>query len=325
MPQFNPLDHPICLAYPLRLTSSSWAAHIPFALYLVDVLRPRVMVELGASTGVSYCAFCQAVKELELDARCYALDTWRGNEQAGFYGPEILAELRAHHDPLYESFSCLMESAFDEALPQFAAGTIDLLHLDGYHSYESVRHDFESWLPKLSARGVVILHNINVRLPGFGVWKFWEEIKPLYPHFEFLHEHGLGLVVTGAQTPAGLRQLLAAPAAEAALFREFFHQLGQRLRVRLDEEQQRKLMSAKLERSQHQIRALSNQLAATSASLNNIINSRAWRWVNRYGRVKGLYLLPVYRLFRRAGKSEDLSAPAAVPAAPGTQDAARHD
>jgi hypothetical protein len=66
----NPLRHPVCLALPLRIASSFWIEHIPFAMFLIDILRPRTVVELGAFTGVSYCAFCQAVKALDLDSRC---------------------------------------------------------------------------------------------------------------------------------------------------------------------------------------------------------------------------------------------------------------
>jgi len=175
----NPFNHPICLSQPRRLTPFSvWHEHIPFAFYLVDVLRPRVVVELGTQYGDSYCAFCQAGKELGLDTRCYAIDTWQGDPQAGFYGPEVLTDLRAHHDPLYGSFSRLIQSTFDEALPHFSDGTIDLLHIDGCHIYDVVRHDFESWLPKLSSRGVVLLHDTNAPEGDFGVKKFWEEINP---------------------------------------------------------------------------------------------------------------------------------------------------
>ena len=65
--------------------------------------------------GDSYCGFCQAVQALASSAGCYAVDTWQGDEQSGRYGPEVLEELRAHHDPLYGSFSSLLQQSFDEA------------------------------------------------------------------------------------------------------------------------------------------------------------------------------------------------------------------
>jgi Methyltransferase domain len=233
----NPLNHPVCLAFPGRLAATAWAAHVPFAMFLVDILRPRTIVELGVYSGVSYCAFCQAVKALGLDSRCYAIDTWQGDEHSGFYGSEMLSDLRAYHDPLFEGFSSLIKSTFDDARSQFEDGSIDLLHIDGYHSYESVKHDFESWLPKMSSRGVVLFHDINVRDEGFGVWKLWEEIKLTYPHFEFAHEHGLGVIATGASASEGLRELLELSDIEKHIFRDFFCQLGQRLRTRLEMDQ----------------------------------------------------------------------------------------
>src|SRR5687768_5518104 len=120
----NLLEHPICLSWPLRLASTAWAAHVPFAMFVVDALRPRTIVELGVYTGVSYCAFCQTVKELNLETRCYGVDTWQGDANSGPYGPEILADFKAYHDPLYENFSCLIKSTFDEAVSQFEDATI---------------------------------------------------------------------------------------------------------------------------------------------------------------------------------------------------------
>lgn len=142
---FNPLEHPVCLEFPQWLTETAWAGHIPFAMFLISVLRPSVLVELGAYRGVSFCAFCQAVKSVKSDTKCYAVDTWRGDEHAGEVDDYVLTKLRAHHDPLYADFSTLLQTTFDEALPYFSENSIDLLHIDGFHTYEAVRHDFETW------------------------------------------------------------------------------------------------------------------------------------------------------------------------------------
>lgn len=262
MAKFNPLDYPICLSYPLRLTASAWAAHVPFAMFLVAALRPRTLVELGTFSGVSYSAFCQAVKELKLNTRCYGVDTWQGDEQSGFYdGAKILKELKAHHDPLYESFSSLIQSTFAEATAGFTDGTIDLLHIDGYHTYEAVKHDFETWLPKMSERGVMLLHDINIRERDFGVWRLWEELKSHYAHFEFTHEHGLGLLATGSDIPEPLREFLSTPEEEQAVLREFFSQLGQRLRVRLDKEHEISTNLWQIQDQQQQINLLTTALS----------------------------------------------------------------
>ena len=144
---FEPLRFPIVFDEPRRLTDvESWHGHIPFAFFAVAALRPRVLVELGTWKGDSYCAFCQAVQALELPARCHAVDNWQGDENTGAYGPEVLDELRAHHDPLYGSFSTLHQQRFDEAVPVFADGSVDVLHVDGAHTYEAVSHDVETWL-----------------------------------------------------------------------------------------------------------------------------------------------------------------------------------
>ncbi|HKV82914.1 MAG TPA: class I SAM-dependent methyltransferase, partial [Ktedonobacterales bacterium] len=235
MASFNPLDHPVCLSFPERIADSTWTQHVPFGMLLVDLLRPRQLVELGAYRGTSYCGFCQAVADLKVECRCYAVDTWEGDEQSGFYGPEILADLRTHHDARYETFSRLIQATFDDARPMFADGAIDLLHIDGYHTYESVKHDFENWLPAMSERGVVIFHDIAERQADFGVWRLWDELKARYPSLEFYHGHGLGLIAVGSVIPEGLRALLDTPENEWPVLRTFFFQLGKRIETRQHE------------------------------------------------------------------------------------------
>ena len=147
----QPARPPVCLSEPALVTRSAWLSLVPLGMLMVDLARPDVLVELGADTGVSYCAFCQAVQELGLSTRCYAVDTWNGDPQSGFYGQDVFESLQSYHDPLYGQFSTLLRSTFDAVLPSFAPGSVDLLHIDGLHTYEAVRHDFESWLPSSSS------------------------------------------------------------------------------------------------------------------------------------------------------------------------------
>jgi glycosyltransferase involved in cell wall biosynthesis len=191
---------------------SAWLEHAPFAFWLIETLRPRFLVELGTHSGLSYFAFCQAVQRLQLDTRCYAVDTWKGDEHAGFYGEEVFRGVRNHNDQRYSAFSTLIRSTFDEASHHFRKQSIDLLHIDGRHFYDDVKHDFETWQPKLSNRAVVIFHDTNVRERDFGVFALWRELCQERPHFEFFHGHGLGILGIGNDLSDKILALFAARA-----------------------------------------------------------------------------------------------------------------
>ncbi|ESZ47901.1 class I SAM-dependent methyltransferase [Mesorhizobium sp. RSR565B] len=215
--------------FPELMALSAWVEHVPFMFWLVDALRPRRFVELGTQNGVSYCAACQAIELLRLTCNCYAVDTWTGDEHAGFYGEEVYSDLVAYHAPKYGSFSRLVRSTFDEAVSHFEDDSIDLLHIDGLHTYEAVRHDFDVWRPKLSQNAVVLFHDTNVRERGFGVFRFWSEISAGRPHFEFLHGHGLGVLALGDSYPKAVEALFAAGRQGSSLgaVRTAFAHLGQ--------------------------------------------------------------------------------------------------
>lgn len=221
------LDHPLLLTPPEKLAMPlAWAGHIPFAMLLVELARPRVIVELGTHTGNSYNAFCQAVDALALETRCHAVDTWEGDPHAGQYGPEIYAELREYHELRYARFSRLLKMTFDEAAAQFEPGSVDLLHIDGLHTYEAVRHDFETWLPKMSGRGVVLFHDVNVHQGDFGVWRLWDELKGRYPFLEYPHSHGLGIIAVGKEVPEPLHRLMTMDELRKGTFAALLERLG---------------------------------------------------------------------------------------------------
>ncbi len=214
---------------PARLgVLSAWYGHVPFAHWLVSVHRPASIVELGTHWGVSYAAFCEAVLREQLDARCLAVDSWQGDEHAGFYGADVLADLRRFHDARYGAFSTLKQSLFDAALQSVPDGSVDLLHIDGRHRYEDVRHDFESWRGKLSDRAVVLFHDTNVRESDFGVWRLWAELVPAARSFEFLHCHGLGVLAVGGAAGSEVEALCGLSGGAANSLRERFATLGER-------------------------------------------------------------------------------------------------
>lgn len=186
---------PLVRALPRRLKLPfAWVEHIPFAFFLVETLRPRLVVELGTHSGNSYNAICQAVELAGLSTQCFAVDTWEGDVHAGSYDSSIYDELAAYQSSTYAKFSSLLRMTFDDALGRFADGSIDLLHIDGLHTYEAVKHDFETWLPKVAPGGVILMHDIAVREHDFGVWQLWDEIKKSFRTAEFSHGYGLGIV-----------------------------------------------------------------------------------------------------------------------------------
>ena len=217
---------PASFRQPEDVVPSAWQEHAPFAFWLIEVLHPGIFVELGTHYGFSYLAFCQAVQRLGGTTKCYAVDTWKGDEHAGFYGEDVFSKLSEIHERRYSGFSRLIRSTFDDALPHFGHGTVDLLHIDGRHRYDDVVHDFESWLPKLSDRAVVLLHDINVRERGFGVWQFWAELQTRFRCFEFVHGHGLGVVQVGHITAGPLRPLLEGGAETKAAIAQIYAELG---------------------------------------------------------------------------------------------------
>lgn len=226
--KFNPLRYYRSLTIIPRYLSNitSWHQHIPFAFMLMQMLKPNVFVELGTHKGDSYFAFCQAVDMLRLNTKCYAIDTWEGDNQAGCYDISVYNELKAYNDLYYGAISVLIKSTFDQATEHFSDGSIDLLHIDGIHTYDAVKHDFDIWLPKMSQNGIILFHDISVRAQDFGVWRLWEELKIRYLNFEFKHGHGLGVLSVGNILPESLKELFHTSQDVRAAITGLFHLLG---------------------------------------------------------------------------------------------------
>lgn len=232
---------------PEYLCESAWIEHAPFAYWLIEAHRPSLLVELGTHWGYSFFAFCQAVRDLGLATRCFAVDTWQGDDQAGRYGEEVFESVSRYIAAHYSAFASLVRATFDAAAPSFADRSIDLLHIDGRHAYEDVSRDFAVWRPKLSSRGIVVFHDISEHKSDFDLWRLWSELRQRYPHFELPHGHGLGIIAVGGEVGPRLRALFEAD-ADATLslqIRQAYARLGAAVAERVERLQVRKVLEFK--------------------------------------------------------------------------------
>lgn len=202
----------------------AWTSHLHFAYDLVATLKPALLVELGVDRGESYFAFCQSAAENNTGTHCFGIDTWHGDQHAGGYDETTFAQVSAHNQKNYDTFSTLLRSGFDEALGRFESNSIDVLHLDGLHTEAAVRHDVDSWLPKLRPGGVLLLHDVDVRSKEFGVWKVWADLQSRSRSWTFHDGPGLGVwqKPPRSKLPGFLEQLLAPPNEQNAALVKYY-------------------------------------------------------------------------------------------------------
>jgi len=85
-------------------------------------IAPRLSWSLERTRETPISAIAQAVRRLELSTQCFAIDTWTGDEQAGFYPEVVYEEFSRYHYTQYASFFRLVRSTFDQALEHFGHG-----------------------------------------------------------------------------------------------------------------------------------------------------------------------------------------------------------
>ena len=156
---------------------------------------------------MSFFAFCEAAERFSPHSFIYAVDTWEGDIHAGHYSEEVYNKVASHWAAHHRIRASLVRSTFDEAAKYFEDSSVDILHIDGLHTYEAVTHDFETWLPKTKEESVILFHDINVREREFGVWLLWQKLQKdtRYTSLEVPNGHGLGILIKGTQMVEALK------------------------------------------------------------------------------------------------------------------------
>jgi hypothetical protein len=184
-------------------------------------------VELGTHYGFSCFVFAEATRRLGLDCTISALDSWEGDDHAGFYGDEVYRSVAEVVASEYPDTVRLLRGYFEQSRPLIADDSVDLLHIDGRHEYEDVLADYSAWRPTVREGGIILFHDIAEHERGFGVWKLWAQLREQHPSFEFEHGHGLGVLAIGAPAAAPLAALFEADETTADLIRAEYERLGE--------------------------------------------------------------------------------------------------
>jgi len=273
---------------PAHFPISAWTTHGAFAAWLIDVLRPQRIVELGTHYGYSCFAFAEAAKRLGLTTTIDALDSWEGDDHAGHYGQEVYDSVDAVVRQDYPDRVRLVRGLFAQSRHLFDEASIDLLHVDGRHGYEDVVADYEEWRAVVREGGVILFHDIAEHDNGFGVWRLWEQLAEPGRSFAFEHGHGLGVLAVGEIADPSLRALFEADNVTASRIRADYERLG----ARLARQEWLESVPADAERAWAEVRRRAVHEDELQARIDAITGSTSWRLTSP---VRG-----VGRLVRRA-------------------------
>ena len=257
------------LSYIQDYVPSAWLGHAPFFKFLIRETKPKVFVELGTHFGFSYFVACQTIEEMNLSTSCYAVDHWEGDKYTSLYDDSVYNSVVVLNQK-YAHFSQLVRKSFLDAR-SYIPDPIDLLHIDGLHTYEAVKEDFESWLPKMHKDGIVLLHDIHVRRSDFGVYRFWAEVKKEFQTIEFVGSYGLGVIFLGE-----------IQSQEIAILNEYFENgFGMQVQGVFADHSDIVVQSYGAD--------LKSQLDQTSEQLRKILDSSSWAITVPLRKIKGFF------------------------------------
>lgn len=91
------------------------------------------------------------------------------------------------------------EDVVDEVWRLFEGQDLDLLFIDGDHSYEAVKRDYHAYAGTVEPGGLIAIHDVSVpheNTAAHDVIRFWNEIRYGRPHATIFHPAGDGFWTT---------------------------------------------------------------------------------------------------------------------------------
>lgn len=124
----------------------------------------RLIAEIGSYVGASACCFGAALEtkqEAQDGRKIFCIDTWHNDAMTeGFR--DTWGEFSNNTD-CYEEFIVPVRGLSTDVLEQIKnhASSLDLLFIDGDHSYEGVKADWDAYKALLREGSTVVFHDIG--------------------------------------------------------------------------------------------------------------------------------------------------------------------
>lgn len=167
------------------------AFELEMALRVVQVLEPKVILEIGTAHGGSIAAWAEIAKP-DLTIALDPMDIPRTPAQK-----ESIDNLIKTYD-----IKCIPKYTRDpkahEMLENILGGRkIDFMFIDAAHGFDDVKHDFYSYKKYMAPNGVVGFHDVyyseGLADAGSQVSWLWDRLKARYTYDEFQYHSSMGI------------------------------------------------------------------------------------------------------------------------------------
>ena len=142
-----------------------WFDFADFYDYIVSRFDDAVFVEIGTWKGASIKYLAQEVRDTGKNIRLYGVDTFKGTTGE----PTQQMDEAVLKDVLYETYLKNIESVkayvttiigdSHEVHKRFEERSLDVVFIDGDHSYEALLLDLAGWYPKVKQGGIIAGHD----------------------------------------------------------------------------------------------------------------------------------------------------------------------
>lgn len=146
----------------------------------IDSIDPERIVEIGTAEGGSLWTWCHGINYIK---QIIGIDINFWHRRLEFY--KLFSPKNVDLTLMKESSQ--QQSTVNRAVDELNGSSADFIFIDGDHTYDGVKRDFELWSGIVRTGGYIAFHDIHANHGNVGVGKLWNELQPRYESIQFDH------------------------------------------------------------------------------------------------------------------------------------------